>query len=109
MKKITVALLVGLLSFNFLAAADCFAISKKEPTKIVKVQKEKKAKKLVKVDLNKATEEELVQNKAFSKKVAQEVIAYRTQNGEFKSVDDLLKVKGMTDKKLNRAKKHLFI
>ena len=47
------------------------------------------------VNINTATKEELTSLKGVGDKRAQDIIDYRTKNGNFKSVDDLQKVPGI--------------
>lgn len=47
------------------------------------------------VNINTATKEELMTLKGVGDKRAQEIIDYRKQNGNFKSIDDLEKVPGI--------------
>ncbi len=47
------------------------------------------------VNINTATKEELTTLKGVGEKRAQDIIDYRTKNGNFKSVDDLEKVPGI--------------
>jgi competence protein ComEA len=50
---------------------------------------------LAAVNINTATKEELTSLKGVGDKRAQDIIDYRTKNGNFKSVDDLEKVPGI--------------
>lgn len=61
------------------------------------------------VDINSADVKTFKKIKGFGKKKAEAVIDYRTKNGSFKSVDDLLKVKcrGLNQKWLDKIKRFL--
>lgn len=59
------------------------------------------------VDLNKAGLGDLITVPGIGKVTAQRIIDYRTANGRFVSVDDLLKVKGIGPKKLERIKQYV--
>ncbi len=51
-----------------------------------------------KIDLNKATAQELTSLDHIGEVVAQRIVAYREQNGPFATTEDLKKVKGVGDK-----------
>lgn len=57
-----------------------------------------------KIDLNKATVQELVKLKGIGKKFAERIVEYRKNNGKFTKIDDLLKVKGIGQKKFEAIK-----
>ena len=52
------------------------------------------------IDINTATPDDLVLLPGIGPKTAVKIVAERGQNGPFKSIDDLLRVKGITRKKL---------
>lgn len=51
-----------------------------------------------KVNINTATQAELESLPRIGPKVAQRIIDYRAQNGNFKKIEDLMKVKGIGEK-----------
>jgi len=51
-----------------------------------------------KININTATQAELESLPRIGPKVAQRIIEYRTQNGNFKKIDDLMKVNGIGEK-----------
>ncbi len=53
-----------------------------------------------KLDLNRATVEQLKELPRIGVKTAQAIVKYRKDHGKFKSVDELLEVKGIGKKKL---------
>ena len=57
-----------------------------------------------KIDLNKATVQELVKLKGIGKKFAERIIEYRKENGNFTKVEDIMKVKGIGQKKFDAIK-----
>ena len=52
-----------------------------------------------KVNINKATVEELVQIKGIGQKYAERIVAFRDKNGPFKKIGDIMNVKGIAPKK----------
>ena len=56
------------------------------------------------IDLNQASIDELVALPGVGKVTAQKILNYRNANGKFRSVEDLLKVKGIGSKKFVKIK-----
>jgi len=57
-----------------------------------------------KIDINSADVETLAQLPGIGQKTAEKIISYRKTNGQFKNIDDLLNVKGIGQKKLDKMK-----
>jgi competence protein ComEA len=57
-----------------------------------------------KVDLNKATAEQLSKCPGLTSALARAIVEYRTKSGPFKAPEDLLKVKGITKEVFAKAK-----
>ena len=57
-----------------------------------------------KVDLNKADRETLVSITGIGEKLARRIIEYRKQNGDFKGLDELLKIKGINSYRYEKIK-----
>lgn len=57
-----------------------------------------------KVNINKASAEELTQLKGIGQKYAAKIVEYRDQNGPFASPEDLVKVPGIGQKVLEKNK-----
>ena len=55
------------------------------------------------VDINTASAKELKKVDGIGAKTAARIVAYRDEHGAFKSVEDLLKIKGIGKKKLEKA------
>ena len=62
-----------------------------------------------KVNLNKASLEELKQVKGLGAKRAQDIIEHRESNGKFKSVDELKKVSGIGAKTIEKLKEYVTV
>jgi len=60
-----------------------------------------------KIDLNKATIEELENLPGIGPKIAKNIVEYREKFGPFRSIEELLEVKGIGTKRLKRLKKYL--
>ena len=75
---------ISLLLFAFFAASPGFAAGK--------------------IDVNTATAVELTEINGVGSVLAQRIVEYRQVNGKFKSLDELEKVKGVGEKKLEKMK-----
>lgn len=61
------------------------------------------------VNLNTATAEQLESVPNIGKSKAEAIVQYRKDNGDFKTVEDVKKVKGIGDKLFEKIKDHLTI
>lgn len=64
---------------------------------------------LSKINLNKATKEQLIALPGIGTVVAERIMQYRKERGLFSSVEELLKIKGISKKKLEQIKNFLTI
>jgi len=94
-------ILAGLLSAALLLPAVNFAAAKAEVHHKVKTEQ------TVDVDLNHADAKTLASLKDIGQKKAENIIAYRTKNGPFKSVNDITQVKGISSRIVNDNKGHI--
>lgn len=62
-----------------------------------------------KFDLNSIELSQLVRLPGIGKKAAENIIAFRNKNGKYSSIDQLLEIKGIGEKKLDELKKFLII
>lgn len=88
------SLVFGSLSYQASAAP--------EKSKMQQSQKQMK-----RINLNTATQKQLVTLPGVGKKKAAAIIEYRTKNGKFKNLEDVMKVKGIGPKMLNKFKNQL--
>ncbi|MEM2175146.1 MAG: helix-hairpin-helix domain-containing protein [Candidatus Micrarchaeia archaeon] len=66
-----------------------------------KISKEKSVF-LVKIDINKASKDELISLPGIGEKIAQRIIEYREKKGKFKNKSELLKIKGIGKRRLSK-------
>ena len=76
------------------------SLHKKKPT--IKLTVKEKV-----VNINTANIEKLCTLKGIGKTIAARIISYRTQNGNFKNCDDLMKVKGIGKKRYHQIKNNI--
>ncbi|MDA2917940.1 ComEA family DNA-binding protein [Desulfobacterota bacterium AH_259_B03_O07] len=57
-----------------------------------------------KININTASVEQLVELPGIGESTASKIVAYREQNGGFKTIDDLLNVKGIGERKYEKMK-----
>jgi competence protein ComEA len=59
------------------------------------------------VDLNSATREQLMQIKGIGPSLADRIVEFRKENGPYRRVEDILKVRGIGEKSLSKLKPYL--
>ena len=64
---------------------------------------------IIPFDLNTATEEQLISLPGIGEEITGRIIAYRDEVGAFVSVDELLNVKGIGEKKLADIRPYLYV
>jgi len=60
-----------------------------------------------KVNINTATADELAALNGIGKVKAEAIVAYRTENGKFQTADDLIKVKGIGSKIIEKIRSEI--
>ena len=73
------------------------------------MQVSKNGQKQSKVNKNKANKEKLMTLPGVGESTALKIIEYRTQNGDYKSIEDLKKVAGIGDSKFNNLKEYVTV
>ncbi|MCU0286797.1 MAG: helix-hairpin-helix domain-containing protein [Acidobacteria bacterium] len=63
----------------------------------------------VKVNINTASKDQLMDLPRIGEKIAARIIEYREKNGKFKKPEDLMKVKGVGEKTFQRFEKRIVI
>jgi len=101
MKKIIISIfVVGLFNATVLYANKAQENLTNNPQNSVALSAPLKAKSMLPVEINHATAEEFMTLKGIGVKKAGDIIAYRSANGPFKSIEDLAKIKGIGKKAL---------
>ncbi len=63
----------------------------------------------VKIDINKATLQDLLSSQAITPKLAEKIIEYRDGNGPFRSIEYLEEIKGIGKHRLEKLKAVFFV
>ncbi len=92
-RQLSFPFLISFLALGLLFSAVAFAGKKKPPAKPV--------------NINTATSEELQQVPGIGPATAQKILQMRKSYGPFKSVDDLLAIRGLGQKRLDKMRKYL--
>jgi comEA protein len=61
------------------------------------------------IDINLATSDQLQQLPGIGPVIAQRIIDYRKKSGPFRNVDELIAVRGISDKRLAKIKPYVFV
>ncbi|MEW5692590.1 MAG: helix-hairpin-helix domain-containing protein [Candidatus Hydrogenedentota bacterium] len=78
-----------------------------EMEKLLKKKSLTKPKKVEKINLNKATMEELITLPGIGEQTAKNIIEYRTELKKFRSLEDLLEIPGFGEKKLEKIRPYV--
>ena len=82
-------------------------LTKATKTTKVSTEKETKAELLLPLDINKASYEQLCVLSGIGDKLAQEIIAYREQNGGFNNIEEILNVYGIGENIFENIKENI--
>lgn len=105
-----VSLLFALLMLNNAHAAPCFDNPQRAYAYLLAQENAKiQARDEATVNINRASEGELVSLNGIGSSKAQAIILYREMFGEFKTVDELAKVKGIGAKTLEKNRRRLSV
>ncbi|MBQ8567751.1 MAG: helix-hairpin-helix domain-containing protein [Oscillospiraceae bacterium] len=63
----------------------------------------------VMIDINKAEADDLTQLDGIGSEIAEKIVAYRSENGDFSSVDGLLEVSGIGNGKLDNIRPYVYV
>lgn len=74
-----------------------------------KIKKKKETPQLLKINVNRATKQELIRLPGVGSVTAQRIIDYRMENGPFKSINELIHVKRIGPKTLEKIKPYIYI
>jgi len=88
---------VVLVLFCLTVAAPSVQATAAEPTRVAAAE-------VAKVNINVATAKELQGLPGIGEVTAERIVAFRTEKGKFRSPDDLLKVKGVGKKSLEKIR-----
>jgi competence protein ComEA len=88
---------IVLVLFCLTVAAPAVRVTAAEPTRVAAAE-------VAKVNINAATAKELQGLPGVGQVTAERIVAYRTEKGKFRSPDDLLKVKGVGKKSLEKIR-----
>jgi competence protein ComEA len=93
LKSWTVALTVGVLICAVAASAGAMAAESSA----------------AKVDINKATEKELMSIRGIGETLAKRIVAFRDEHGPFRRPEDLMKVRGIGEKSFEKIRPHITV
>lgn len=96
----TVRMLIGILAVVAFAVVPAFA-QEVQPAQPKKPALEGK------LNINTATAEQIDMLPGMSRKKAEAVVEYRNTNGKFKTLDDLMKVKGIKQRTIDKIKDYI--
>lgn len=79
------------------------------PTQQIRAEAKAASLKELQTDLNEATTEDLLRLPGIGEVKAEQIIQYRTEHGGFRSVDELLEIKGIGEKTLEKLRDYVCV
>ena len=90
------------------AALSCLALlALPMPTQAGPIVNDEAGAAIKQVDLNRASEEELMRVPGIGEIMAGRIVAFRDEHGPFKRVEDLMKIKGIGEKSFQKLSAHV--
>lgn len=104
---ITAFLLFIVLAGTVVAAVR--SVPQPSPIKVVQARYSTTAAQPLMINVNTADKEELIRLPGVGEVIAERIMEYREEHGDFKAVEDLLNVKGIGEKTLEELKPYITI
>jgi comEA protein len=106
-KRISLTIMLALILFGLLAPQGVGAQTPQAPKQTPTEEQAQPSRE--KVNINKATVEELWRVPGINAELARAIFDFRSKHGKFKKLEDLKKVQGMTDEIYDSVKDYLTI
>ncbi len=109
MKKRNLCITAIVLAFVFLLAGGVYAKDDGKKKATAPKTEAKADKAVAKVDINKASEEELTQLVGIGPSKAAKIVEYRKKNGKFQKPEDLMNVTGIGEAIFKKNKERIIV
>lgn len=76
---------------------------------VAKIEADKRLALGIKLDINKATEDELLLISGIGEVTAKKILDLRSKLGRFRNIEQLMEIKGIKEKKLAKFRKYLYV
>ena len=97
-----IILIIGVIGLLAVVGAELYAHYRYEQLPKGYTAEEIAAMKIEPININTASVDELSALPGLSKKQAQRIVDYREQNGDFDSIEDVMNIKGIGEKAVNK-------
>jgi DNA uptake protein and related DNA-binding proteins len=84
------------------------SVSGKDDIIVAKIEADKRLALGMQLDINKASEEELILINGIGEVTAKKILDLRNKLGRFRNIEQLMEIKGIKEKKLARFRKYLY-